>query len=227
MKIKISCIVPAFNEADRISVVLDVLVEHELIDEVIVVNDGSTDNSEEILKKRKDIKLISYKKNRGKSHAVRLGMEAAKNEWIMTMDSDLVGLKKKHVTKLADPVMKGIADMTMALWQNSLFICKWAGFDIFSGLRVFNKSVIGDLDKLEKLPGFGLEVFLNEIAIKKKLRLCSVNFDNVTSTRKYLKWGMIEGIRSFCRMSGDIVKVMTFKGVIKQFFQILAIRKVV
>jgi glycosyltransferase involved in cell wall biosynthesis len=186
---KISCVVPAFNEGARVAAVLKVIVGHELIDEVIVVNDGSSDNSKDVLKKIKGIRLISYKKNQGKSHAVKLGIEAAKNEWIMMMDSDLSGLKKRHITHMIEPIKKGVVDVTMAVWENSMSICKFVGFDIFAGERVFKKSMIKNLSRLDKLPGFGLEVFLNEIMIKNKFRIGAIKLDNVFSTPKRAKFG--------------------------------------
>ncbi|MDZ4216752.1 MAG: hypothetical protein U1C97_00355 [Candidatus Gracilibacteria bacterium] len=51
MDFTISCIVPVFNEAKRVEKVSTVLVGHPLIDEVIVINVGSSDNSEQLLQK--------------------------------------------------------------------------------------------------------------------------------------------------------------------------------
>lgn len=67
---KVSCIVPVYNEAKRVLAVLDALIHHEMIDEIIVVNDGSTDDSELLLKEVKGIKFITYTKNKGKTQAL-------------------------------------------------------------------------------------------------------------------------------------------------------------
>jgi len=222
---KISCIVPVFNEADRVLEVLNVLVGHKLLDEVIVVNDGSTDNSENVLKGVEGIKLISYKRNRGKSHAIKVGIEASKNDLVMMIDSDLLGLRKDHVARLVNPVKNGIVDSTMALWSNSLLIFKLFGFDLLSGNRVFSKDIIGDLNKLDELSGFGLEVFLNNVILGKKLRLCVVNFDNVISVRKAVKFGFFDGWKREFKMSYDIFKTIGFYGLIKQFFKIKSVIK--
>lgn len=214
---KISCIVPVYNEAARVGAVLDVLVGHDLIDEIIVVNDGSTDNSEEVLGKRKGIKLISYKKNQGKSHAMRVGLEAARNEWVMTIDSDLKGLNKGNIEALVLPINNHKADLSMTLRKNSLGIFKFFKLDFVSGERVFKKSLIKDLDDLEKLPGFGLEVFLNNIIIEKKMKFAVVNWSNVVTPRKSVKFGFWTGVKGDFKMILQIKAVIGLFGIVKQF----------
>ena len=75
---KTTAIVPVFNEEKTIKKVLAVLDSSKLIDEIIVVNDASTDNSLNEIKKvkSKKLRLISLRKNVGKSGAVKI---AAKN----------------------------------------------------------------------------------------------------------------------------------------------------
>ena len=221
---KISCIVPVYNEWERVDSVLSVLVGHKLIDEVIVVNDGSTDNSEEILKKVQGINLISYPKNSGKSHAVKLGIEAAKNEWIVTVDSDLVGLKSENIEALIMPVEKGIAEMSMTLRKNSLWIFKVFGIDFVSGERVFSKKIIGDLAQMDQLPGFGLETFLNEIIVRSKMKIAVVDWVNVITPRKSVKFGVCAGVKGDFKMVLQIISVVGFFGMIRQFFKMRALK---
>ena len=214
---KISCIVPVYNEAARVLSVLDVLVGHELIDEVIVINDGSTDGSEAILKKIKGIKLITYKKNKGKTHALRLGIEASKNQWIMTIDSDLVGLKKEDINALIQPIENNVADMTITLRKNSLMIFKLLGLDFVSGERIFKKELIDNIDDLEKLPKFGFEVFLNRIIIRRQLKISVVNWKNVITPRKSVKFGFFAGVKGDSKMAFEIFSVIGLIGIFRQF----------
>ena len=221
---KISCIVPVYNEASRVGAVLDVLVGHELIDEVIVVNDGSTDDSKEILKSRKGIKLVSYKKNRGKSHAIRIGLEEAGNEWIMTMDSDLKGLNRGNIEDLILPIKNNKTDFAMTLRKNSLGIFKFFKLDFVSGERIFKKSIIKNLNDLEKLPGFGLEVFLNKIIVKNKMKFVVVNWPNVITPRKSVKFGFWAGVKGDFKMILQIKSVIGLFGILKQFWKMHSLR---
>jgi len=90
--IKISIIVPVYNTSKYLDKCIDSLVNQTLDDiEIIMVNDGSTDNSEEIISKWQDkdkrIKLYN-KENGGQSSARNLGLDKAKGEYIAFVDSD-------------------------------------------------------------------------------------------------------------------------------------------
>ena len=93
----ISIIYPVYNEEKRLNkTILDLKKfdkkNKSLKREFIFVNDGSSDNSSLVirkeLKKNKNIKLISYHKNKGKGYALKKGIRAAKNKWILTTDAD-------------------------------------------------------------------------------------------------------------------------------------------
>ena len=88
---KLSIIVPAYNEGKTIAEVLASLKKEladKLIYEIIVVNDGSTDNSREILKAIPYIKPINHKINRGYSSSLKTGIENSQYDWVLTFDSD-------------------------------------------------------------------------------------------------------------------------------------------
>ena len=90
---KISIVIPCYNEAQDIasnvekvkSYLLDKKIDHELI----LVNDGSKDNTKEAIESIEGVKALSYEKNRGKGGAVKYGIENASGDYVLFMDADL------------------------------------------------------------------------------------------------------------------------------------------
>lgn len=87
-----SVVIPAFNEASSIKGVLTLLKKY-LEDnypeaEVIVVNDGSTDNTAEIVGSVSGVRLLSHPRNKGYGSALKTGIREAKNDWCITYDAD-------------------------------------------------------------------------------------------------------------------------------------------
>ena len=89
---KVSVIVPVYNVEKYLAKCLDSLINQEFFNyEIIVVNDGSTDNSQEIIEeyaKRYDIIKDVFKKNGGLSSARNYGLEKASGKYITFVDSD-------------------------------------------------------------------------------------------------------------------------------------------
>src|SRR5680860_617263 len=108
---KASVVITAYNEEPRIPMVLSVLEDHPLIDEVIVVNDGSVDKTSDAAK-RFNITLIENATNMGKTLSVKRGLEKIRNEVVLFLDADLVGLTKKNISDLVYPVLKGQVEWT-------------------------------------------------------------------------------------------------------------------
>jgi glycosyltransferase involved in cell wall biosynthesis len=216
---KVSCVVPAYNEAKRISDVIHILVIHPLIDEVIVVNDASTDNTQKILEKISGITLINHEVNRGKTQAVMTGVKKSKNDLVILIDSDLIGLSKEAITNLILPIVNSESDMTISLRKNALSIYKMMGIDFVSGERVFNKKLLLDHEeKLQHLPGFGLEVFINQLVITQNLRLKVVYWDTVISPRKSAKIGFFLGSLGDLKMILQILKTVPLSNCIYQMY---------
>jgi len=90
----LSIVIPAYNEQSRIAEAIKRVKNLDFSrqgysKEIIVVNDGSTDRTENILRAQKGIIFVSYKKNRGKGFALREGFRRAKGEIICIQDADL------------------------------------------------------------------------------------------------------------------------------------------
>ena len=113
----ISIIIPAYNEEIRIKDTLESIKGINEINEIIVVDDGSTDKTTKIASEVNSEKIIVLKldKNRGKGYALNYGLKIAmKNADIIGfLDADL-GSSAKEVKKLIDPMISGDADVVIA-----------------------------------------------------------------------------------------------------------------
>ena len=130
---KLLVVVPVYNEADKIRNTVKGLKTIDLIDEVLIVNDGSTDNTAEIIEKL-DVSIISMEKNQGKGYAMKKAMEEMDYDYIAFVDGDLE-LTSSEVGKLIHPVIADEVDFTIAQFpKRSTKTDTKGGFGIVKGL---------------------------------------------------------------------------------------------
>lgn len=211
-QISVSCIIPAHNEAARIGRVLDAVVGHTAVAEVIVIDDASTDGTAEVAG-RKGVRLIRCTANGGKAAAVFRGARAAKGSHILMLDADLMGLQSRDITRLIGPVLRGDADATISLRGNSPWIWRAIGVDYISGERVLPAE---HLRRAAQLPGFGLEVHLNRIWRAENCRVRVVRCPALSSPAKARKQGLLRGIKADFGMMRDIFRTATLAEVARQ-----------
>lgn len=203
---KVSCIVCAYNEAERIGAVLDVITRMPELDEILVVDDGSTDGTSAVLGAYPQVTLLQQKCNLGKTQALKRGIEHAQNPLILLLDADLVGLQSSDVLRLLAPVLSGHCAMSLSMRKNSLLLFKWMGLDFISGERVFAKTLIkAHLKTLATLPPFGFEVFLNRLIVSSHGPIASVRWPQVSHVRKAKKKGFWKGNFAELKMFFEIV----------------------
>ena len=203
---RISCIVCAFDEGPRIGAVLAVAAAHPLLAEVIVVDDGSRDDTAEVVRRHPGVRLISHERNQGKSRAMATGIAAARHDLLMLLDADLKGLRADDLHALAAPVLAGEAAVSLSLRRNSLALFRWVGIDFVSGERVVDKALLADvLDDIHALPRFGIEVFMNKRIIAARMPIAIANWREVTQSRKTEKLGWWRGVRAEWRMVFDLI----------------------
>jgi glycosyltransferase involved in cell wall biosynthesis len=90
--LKLSIIMPVYNERDTLEEIVRQVLDTGLVHEIVMVDDGSTDGSREIMKQWEGddtVRVILQEKNRGKGSAVRAGFEAATGDIFLIQDADL------------------------------------------------------------------------------------------------------------------------------------------
>lgn len=205
----VSCIVPAYNEAPRIAAVLATLIAHPLIDEVIVVDDGSTDATAAVTSGIAGIRLLRQSANGGKTRALAAGIAAAGHDHLLLVDADLLGLVADDLTRLIQPVLQGRADLAISLRRNAPRLWHWIGIDYISGERMLRRDLIaGHLGDLPDLPRFGFEVWMNRLCIHAAARIAVVGWPMVDSPIKARKFGWIAGLRADLAMVADLCRTV-------------------
>ncbi|MBI2996286.1 MAG: glycosyltransferase family 2 protein [Candidatus Melainabacteria bacterium] len=158
---KISLVIPCFNERGAIEQTIDEInfLLGKALHEIVIVDDGSFDGTYEILKNRKDIKLVRNPYNKGYGYSLKKGIIAATGEIIVITDADgtypiesiLLMVKKleegydlvigkRQNLKTFDPFLKKLSRFFFK--QLAQFVAGEKILDVNSGLRVFRRDVI-------------------------------------------------------------------------------------
>lgn len=191
---KLSVIMPVYNEKDTIEEIIDKVLKEETEKELIIVDDGSSDGTQNILKKIESdrIKVIFHNKNRGKGAAIKTAINHICGDIILIQDADLEYSPTEY-KKLIEPIIEGKADVVygsrflggphrvLLFWHfianvfitmlfNLLYNVNFT--DIMTCYKAFRKEAINDIEIKEK--GFGVEIELSAKFAKKNLRIYEI-----------------------------------------------------
>lgn len=184
---KVSVVIPAYNEEASIGDTLSAIRERFFCDELIVVDDGSIDDTAQLASKWADI-VLRTSRNQGKGAAVQVGWQRATGDIVMLLDGDLRDSADQAAHLLA-PVIQGDCDMAIAVLPAPQIragfglakglahhgIRMLTGFEArapLSGQRAMRRELLERLGRIDK--GFGLEVGLTVDALRAGYRVAEV-----------------------------------------------------
>ncbi|MCL6642679.1 MAG: glycosyltransferase family 2 protein [Candidatus Bipolaricaulota bacterium] len=205
--VRVSAIVPAYHEAERIGAVLWALRQAPSVGEVIVVDDGSTDGTAAVARSF-GVRVVSLPVNCGKSVALDRGVQIAQYETLLFLDADLVGLRPDHVERMIQTYIEEKRDMVVGIFRNGRLNTDLAQTiaPYLSGQRVLSKSLWKKLRRTVHKLDFGVEIALTKLALKENWTQGFVELDGVTHVMKEEKFGLSRGLVSRFKMYGDIVR---------------------
>lgn len=234
MNPEISIVIPAYNESVRLGAPIEKIVEYLATEsvngEIIVVDDGSSDDTAEVAKRvlaahpETMSNVIRYEKNRGKGFAVKTGLLAAKAEIALFTDADL-STPIEEMPKLTEPIANGKCDVafgsraldrsligTHQPWRReqggkvmNLIIRTMSGLpfaDTQCGFKAFNMLKFRPLLDRVTIDRFGFDVEFLFVANHAGLRLAEIP----------VRWNDVEGskvsvFRDTRRMIGELWQI--------------------
>jgi len=205
---KVSAIICVFNEEKTVrNVVLSVFEDHN-VNEIIVINDGSSDNSKKIIEELKDemeIKAIHFDENKGKGYAMAIGVEYATNEIIVFIDADQTKIIPGYIGQITSYLLTNESDMVLGYTTTSFLNLNINPLKILTGERaLFKKDIIPILDKMKE-SRFGVEtlLYLHYASMDKKIKYTKLV--GLKHKDKYKKASFIDASVRYIKEGWEIV----------------------
>jgi glycosyltransferase involved in cell wall biosynthesis len=197
-----ACVVPFFNERDRILHVLDVVTTIPHLAQVICVDDGSTDGTTALVARRfPQVSVLLLPRNSGKAAAVQAAADLVRTSHMLLMDADLRGLAAVEIDRaiaaaLANPEIDMIILRRIKAGMHAR-LCR--GDVLFSGERIVKTADL--LAALAANPSrYQIEIALNRYMLENGKRVCWMP-SSARNTLKVQKQGPVRGL------AGDVAMV--------------------
>lgn len=205
-------IIPAYNEEKTIGNVLEILEQATLVKKIIVVSDGSTDNTAAVAR-RYNVEVIELEENRGKGGALKAGLANITADVVLFLDADLIGLTVEHVHSLLLPVLENNADMTIGIFEKGRLATDLAQkmAPQLSGQRALKFSLLKQISGID-VARFGVEATLNRFMESSGAKVQEVALPNMSHVMKEEKLGVWKGMAARMKMYWEIIKYLTRAG---------------
>jgi len=202
---KITALIPAYNEEETISDIIYTLKKIDLIHEIMVVDDGSEDNTAAISKKA-GARVIKMDQNQGKGAAIQEGVKNINSDIALMLDADLIGLTTHHIKTLLEPLLNEEVDMVVGVLKEGRGLTDLAQLVTpnLSGQRAVKLEVIENIGDLDD-EGFGVEISLNKY-VRDNGKLKFIDLPGLTHVMKEEKMGFLKGLGARLKMYIDILK---------------------
>lgn len=203
---RVSAIIAAFNEEQTLGEVLTALDRSPLVDEVVVVSDGSTDSTVEVAR-RHGARTISLLQNHGKGCAMRVGVENTTAPVLFFVDADMLNLTSEHIDSLVRPVLERRCDMNVGVRHRgpilNFFHLKLHFGPVLSGIRVMRREVFQAVPPVY-MERFKIELALNYFCSRAGFRQWNTVIRNLGHVIKEHKRGIGSGLNARVRMTREV-----------------------
>ncbi len=202
----VSAVIAAYNEEQTIAEVIEALQRSELISEIIVVSDGSTDRTSAIAQGL-GARTIAIRQNSGKGHAMRLGVQHASHDVLFFVDADMLNVTSDHISSLVQPVLDGKCDMNVGIRHRGA-VLDFFHLDlhfgpVLSGIRVMRRQV-WDVVPTRYMARFKIEAALNYFCSRNDFSQRNTVIRGLGHVIKETKRGLASGLNSRWHMSREV-----------------------
>ena len=209
---KIACLIPAWNEERTVAKVVRACLACPLVEEVLVISDGSTDGTARQALQA-GARVILREQNGGKDRALQDGVLATEADLLVLLDADLLGLRPEHVAALLEPVVAGRAQTTLGVfrhggWQTDL---SQNLTPFLNGQRCLTRQLWLEAVTPCLGVGYGLETVLSKYIRTCGIRLERVPMEGVGQLRKEQKIGWWRGLLWRMRMYREILAAASIR----------------
>lgn len=198
--LRVTAIVPAYNEEATLTEVLSVLKATPAIGEILVVSDGSTDGTVAIARAM-GLRTIHLRQNQGKGRAMAIGVAHTDAGILLFVDGDILNLTVGLLERLMEPVLSGRSDMNVGIRHRGALMDAFhrrSGI-LLSGIRCLRREVFEAVPE-SHLEGFAIETGLNWACRQIGCRITTTVMYNLKHLVKEKKRGLVRGFRARSRM---------------------------